>query len=136
MYEAFGVLLLRYRLALGWSQRRLATRLCEAAGTATLSRHEVSRWERGQRVPGPFWLGWLADVLSVPEPQLAAAAARAARQHRPARRLRARAARQPVTPRAAVRRPRNGVTRPGPAVRRGRSTPSRRATAGTLASDP
>ncbi|MGC5331008.1 helix-turn-helix domain-containing protein [Micromonospora sp. DT62] len=39
-------------------------------------RHEVSRWERQLRVPGEFWLGWLAVVLAVPADLLATAAAR------------------------------------------------------------
>ncbi|MEV7326921.1 helix-turn-helix transcriptional regulator [Micromonospora sp. NPDC093244] len=70
-----GPLLARRRLALGWSQRRTAAELCAAAGVPTLSRHEVSRWERQRRVPGGFWLGWLAVVLDVPLVVLAAAAA-------------------------------------------------------------
>ncbi|MDG4805343.1 helix-turn-helix transcriptional regulator [Micromonospora sp. WMMD1120] len=70
-----GPLLARCRLARGWSQRRTAAELCTAAGVPTLSRHEVSRWERGRRVPGGFWLGWLAAVLGVPLVVLAEAAA-------------------------------------------------------------
>ncbi|MFI5925211.1 helix-turn-helix domain-containing protein [Micromonospora sp. NPDC051543] len=74
-----GPLLVRHRLARGWSQRRAAAELCAAAGVATLSRHEVSRWERQRRVPGGFWLGWLAVVLDVPPVVLAEAAARTRR---------------------------------------------------------
>ncbi len=62
----FGPLLARSRLARGWSQARLAAELCAAAGVPTLSRHEVSRWERQRRVPGRFWRRWLAEVLAVP----------------------------------------------------------------------
>ncbi|MBQ1020409.1 helix-turn-helix domain-containing protein [Micromonospora sp. D93] len=61
-----GPLLARCRLARGWSQQRAAAELCAAAGVPTLSRHEISRWERQRRVPGGFWLGWLAVVLDVP----------------------------------------------------------------------
>ncbi|MDM4720009.1 helix-turn-helix transcriptional regulator [Micromonospora sp. WMMA1363] len=71
-----GPLLARLRRAQGWSQTRLATALCAASGVPTLSRHEVSRWERQRRVPGGFWLGWLAVVLSVPVEVLVRAAAR------------------------------------------------------------
>ncbi|WFF00603.1 helix-turn-helix domain-containing protein [Micromonospora sp. WMMD964] len=70
-----GPLLVSCRLARGWSQQRAAAELCAAAGVPTLSRHEVSRWERQRRVPGGFWLGWLAVVLDVPLVVLAEAAA-------------------------------------------------------------
>ncbi|MCO1599707.1 helix-turn-helix domain-containing protein [Micromonospora sp. RHAY321] len=74
-----GPLLARRRLARGWSQQRTAAELCAAAGVPTLSRHEVSRWERQRRIPGGFWLGWLAVVLDVPLVVLAEAAASARR---------------------------------------------------------
>ncbi|WP_327024815.1 helix-turn-helix domain-containing protein [Micromonospora sp. NBC_01739] len=61
-----GPPLTRLRLARGWSQSRLAAELCAAAGVPTLSRHEISRWERQRRTPGRFWHGWLAAVLGVP----------------------------------------------------------------------
>lgn len=48
-----------------------------------VSRTEVARWERGKRVPGPYWRGWLSSVLGVPVDQLGAAA-RAARALRAA----------------------------------------------------
>ncbi|MFB9239582.1 transcriptional regulator [Plantactinospora siamensis] len=70
-----GPLLVARRTALGWSQLGLAERLCAAAGLPTITRHEVSRWERERRVPGDFWLGWLAAVLDIPAGELAAAAA-------------------------------------------------------------
>ncbi|MGA4730078.1 helix-turn-helix domain-containing protein [Micromonospora taraxaci] len=112
-----GPLLARCRLARGWSQQRTAAELCAAAGVPTLSRHEVSRWERQRRVPGRFWLGWLAVVLDVPLVALAEAAAttrRATRRTVPTRPIRA--------------------TGPGPAARAGtppagRTGPGR--TAGT-----
>ncbi|GAB3150771.1 hypothetical protein GCM10027290_38850 [Micromonospora sonneratiae] len=68
-----GPILAKLRLAHGWSQLQLAERLCEASGVPTISRHEVSRWERQQRIPGDFWLGWLATVLETPLDRLAAA---------------------------------------------------------------
>ncbi|MBQ1052521.1 helix-turn-helix domain-containing protein [Micromonospora sp. C51] len=63
---SLGPLVARLRLARGWSQSRLAAELCAAAGVFTLSRHEISRWERGVRVPGRFWRGWLVRILAVP----------------------------------------------------------------------
>ncbi|MEU4369496.1 helix-turn-helix transcriptional regulator [Micromonospora chersina] len=70
-----GPLLAELRAAHGWSQRRVAAELCAAAGVPTLTRHEVSRWERQRRLPGDFWCGWLAVVLGVPGDLLAEAAA-------------------------------------------------------------
>jgi transcriptional regulator with XRE-family HTH domain len=29
-----------------------------------VSRHEVSRWERGARLPSPYWLAWIAVALN------------------------------------------------------------------------
>ncbi|MFG2168802.1 helix-turn-helix domain-containing protein [Micromonospora chersina] len=74
-----GPLLAELRGARGWSQRRIAAELCAAAGVPTLTRHEVSRWERQRRLPGDFWSGWLAVVLGVPGDLLAEAAARSRR---------------------------------------------------------
>jgi transcriptional regulator with XRE-family HTH domain len=73
--EAVGALLTRLRLARGYTQLRLAELLCAAAGTTTVTRNEVSRWEREDRIPGEFWLGWLAVVLEAPLDQLEAAVA-------------------------------------------------------------
>ncbi|MFI6265202.1 transcriptional regulator [Micromonospora sp. NPDC051006] len=78
-----GPLLTQLRLARGWSQQRTAAELCAAAGVPTLSRHEISRWERQVRVPGDFWLRWLAVVLAAPVALLTDAAARARRLARP-----------------------------------------------------
>lgn len=64
--EPIAVLLKRLRRAQGLSQLRLTEQLCQASGRPTVTRHEISRWERGDRVPGPFWLDWLAVVLQVP----------------------------------------------------------------------
>jgi transcriptional regulator with XRE-family HTH domain len=85
MDESLGPMLTRFRLARGWSQLRVAALLCAASGTVTVTRNEVSRWEREERVPSRFWLGWLALVLEVPVEELALAAART-RRRRPASR--------------------------------------------------
>lgn len=53
------------RLALGYSQGRLADLLCQV-GHGTVTREMISRWESGKRVPRPYWLRHLATVLEVP----------------------------------------------------------------------
>lgn len=69
-----GRLIAETRRRRGYSQTRLAALLCAAAGVTTVTRHEVSRWERGDRLPGEQWLAWLALVLDLPPAWLAAAA--------------------------------------------------------------
>jgi transcriptional regulator with XRE-family HTH domain len=65
-HTGIGVLIRDLRRELGWSQARLADRLCEVAEHATVTRDEVKRWESGKRCPGPFWLRHLATALEVP----------------------------------------------------------------------
>jgi transcriptional regulator with XRE-family HTH domain len=79
--ERIAALLTRLRRARGWSQLTLAEKLCAASETATVSRHEISRWERGQRTPGPFWLRWLALTLDAPLGLLQAAVANTRCRH-------------------------------------------------------
>lgn len=66
---SFGEELARLRRRRGLSQQRLADLLCAAAGVTTVSRNEVSRWERGERLPARAWLGWLSQVLGAPLPE-------------------------------------------------------------------
>ncbi|MGH3841615.1 MAG: helix-turn-helix domain-containing protein, partial [Pseudonocardiaceae bacterium] len=61
-----GAVIRELRESLGWSQSRLATALCKVANHATVTRENVSRWETGKRIPGPWWLQHLATVLQVP----------------------------------------------------------------------
>lgn len=61
----YGRRLRMLRLARGWSQLVVAGKLNEVSGRPTISRHEVSRWERGDRVPGGFWQQHLATVFEV-----------------------------------------------------------------------
>jgi transcriptional regulator with XRE-family HTH domain len=68
--STFGPRLAQLRRSRGLSQQQLANLLCAATGTCTLTRNEISRWERGQRRPAQAWLGWLALVLAVPREQL------------------------------------------------------------------
>lgn len=65
--SSMGALIRDLRTARGWSQGQLADELCRASGHPTVTREEISRWERGVRVPGPFWLPHLADVLQTPQ---------------------------------------------------------------------
>ncbi|WP_162908338.1 helix-turn-helix domain-containing protein, partial [Allorhizocola rhizosphaerae] len=63
---SFGLRLAALRRRHGWSQRRLAELLCAASGVPTVSRNEVSRWERGLRTPTGPWLATLSQVLQEP----------------------------------------------------------------------
>jgi len=84
--ESLGALLTQVRINQGRTQLRLAELLCAASGLPTVTRHEISRWEREQRVPSAYWLRWLAVVLDVPLDELerAAAVTRAGRAGQPA----------------------------------------------------
>ena len=55
--ESIGALLARARTSAGKSQLRLAELLCAASGSPTVTRHEVSCWEREQRLPQRFSKG-------------------------------------------------------------------------------
>lgn len=75
MRETVGEAVRRLRLARGWSQRRLAEALAEAApGRVPPTRNDVSRWEIGTRSPRE-WLPFLARALEVPREMLEAAKA-------------------------------------------------------------
>lgn len=73
--EPIGRLIARRRRELGKSQQRLADLLCAVSGHPTVTRHEVSRWERGARVPVGETLCWLAQVLAIEMDTLEIAAA-------------------------------------------------------------
>nr|WP_231104919.1 helix-turn-helix transcriptional regulator [Haloechinothrix halophila] len=78
-----GSLVRQARQELGLSQHALAEALMSLSNNYGVSRTEIARWERGKRVPGPYWRGWLSSALGVPAEQLGAAA-RAARARRAA----------------------------------------------------
>ena len=61
--KEFGRYLARLRGAR--SQRAQAAVLCELAQTPTLTRNEISRWERGERIPDD-WLPYIARAHNVP----------------------------------------------------------------------
>ncbi|MFJ2769732.1 helix-turn-helix domain-containing protein [Streptomyces sp. NPDC087300] len=72
--RTFGAHLAALRKRAQLSQSQLAARLCLLSGTATLTRNEISRWERGERLPDA-WLAALGTVLAVPPGDLERAAA-------------------------------------------------------------
>jgi transcriptional regulator with XRE-family HTH domain len=74
--EVIGAMLARIRAERRLTQHQVATMLKQVSSMPTVTRHEVSRWERGERIPSEYWLGWLAQVLEVPLPELRAARAR------------------------------------------------------------
>lgn len=67
---AIGPLIRDLRLARGWSQGRLARDLGEIAERDSITREDISRWERGRVIPGPYWLTHLSDVFGVSEDAL------------------------------------------------------------------
>ncbi|MFJ8913065.1 multiprotein-bridging factor 1 family protein [Amycolatopsis sp. NPDC102389] len=75
-------LLTEQRISKGWSQCDLVTRLHTLSGNDSVTREEVSRWERGKRIPGPYWRQWLGDVLDTSSRELELAAAVARRRRR------------------------------------------------------
>ncbi|WP_433612610.1 helix-turn-helix domain-containing protein [Dactylosporangium sp. CA-139114] len=64
--DDFGALVAHRRRRLGMSQRDLADRVCVVSGRPTFTRHELSRYERGVRLPGRTMIAVLAAVLDVP----------------------------------------------------------------------
>ncbi|MCO6009040.1 helix-turn-helix domain-containing protein [Actinoallomurus purpureus] len=62
--EEFGAYLARLRRQAGKSQRRLAEILCDLSGCSTVTRHEIGRYERGERTPR-YWLPYIAEALGV-----------------------------------------------------------------------
>jgi transcriptional regulator with XRE-family HTH domain len=76
--ESFGQLITRCRSRLGLSQRELADQVCAALGRATVTRHELSRYERDVRLPRYSTLEALAVSLNIPLSELQLAIARQA----------------------------------------------------------
>ncbi|WP_326797436.1 helix-turn-helix domain-containing protein [Streptomyces sp. NBC_01808] len=72
--QQFGAYMARLRHAARLSQRQVAAQLCLAAGVSSVTRNEVSRWERGGRVPDA-WLAPLAQTLGVPRGEMERGAA-------------------------------------------------------------
>ncbi|WP_372446222.1 helix-turn-helix domain-containing protein [Kribbella aluminosa] len=58
------------RHRLGLSQYVIADELARVSGNDSLTREEVARWERGKRLPGPYWRRWICVVLRLPTSDL------------------------------------------------------------------
>ena len=71
----FGELIAHRRRQLGLTQCGLADHLCAKTGRPTFTRHEISRYERGVRLPAALLLAVLADILELPLAVLRQAAA-------------------------------------------------------------
>jgi transcriptional regulator with XRE-family HTH domain len=75
--EQISQLIRRARTFRGMTQAGLASQLASLSGNPGVSRDQVARWERGGRVPSPYWRDWLGVALSVPRVELDRAATRA-----------------------------------------------------------
>jgi transcriptional regulator with XRE-family HTH domain len=78
--ESISELIKWVRVRRGISQRELAESLVAASGRDTVTRGDISRWERGKRIPTNHWLRWLSHVLEIPLPTLQYAASVARRK--------------------------------------------------------
>jgi len=82
--QPIGALIRDVRRRRHMTQYALAAELIVASGNSAMTPSCIARWERGRRIPGPYWRGWLGVVLGVSDDQLAEAARLArARRHRP-----------------------------------------------------
>jgi transcriptional regulator with XRE-family HTH domain len=93
---SFGELVAQRRRDLGLSQRQLADRICAESGRPTVTRTEVSRYEREVRLPTRASLLPLAAALELP-PAVLAHAAQNFRDRRQQRMLAGRTGLQPQT---------------------------------------
>lgn len=71
---SLGELIAGRRRDLGLSQRDLADAVCRASGRVTVTRHEISRYERETRLPAATAAPALAAALGLPEAALRRAA--------------------------------------------------------------
>jgi transcriptional regulator with XRE-family HTH domain len=67
-------LIRRFRHRQGLSQQALAEKLAVISGNSSVTREHVSRWERGKRIPNPYWRVWLGRALEIPPEWLERAA--------------------------------------------------------------
>jgi transcriptional regulator with XRE-family HTH domain len=83
--DSLGPLIAARRRELGRSQERLAEQLCTISGRMTVTKNEVSRYEREERIPSADSLRHLALALAMPLATLERAAARSRAQRRKGR---------------------------------------------------
>lgn len=83
-YQRIGEMIKKRREEHGISQESFAKKLQQFAGTTTANRNIVSRWERGKRIPGPYWRAHISRATEIELATLerAARAARAAKINR------------------------------------------------------
>ena len=72
--ETIGSAIARLREVQGWSQSALAKHL-SALSRRKVHQDQISRWERGRRIPYPYWRRFLSELLHVPVEELSRAAA-------------------------------------------------------------
>lgn len=60
-----GEMIRQARNSLGYSQYAVADELVRISGNDSLTREQVARWERGKRIPGPYWRQWICAVLQL-----------------------------------------------------------------------
>ncbi len=83
-YQDIGGLIKCARVASKLSMAALARRLQIRAGTTAVTGNVISCWERGIRIPGPYWRVHLAQELGIARERLDHAAV-IARRNRPVR---------------------------------------------------
>ena len=71
----FGKLIASRRRELALTQGELADHLCARSGRPTFTRNEISRYERGVRIPAASLVAMLANLLDLPVGVLRQAAA-------------------------------------------------------------
>ncbi|AHH96329.1 hypothetical protein GCM10010174_76690 [Kutzneria viridogrisea] len=79
MQSTISELIVHLRTEHGLTQYELAVQLAGVSDNDAITREEVSRWERGKRIPGPYWRGWLSEVLGYPKDKWESAAVNARR---------------------------------------------------------
>jgi transcriptional regulator with XRE-family HTH domain len=72
--KQFGAYLASMRRKAKMSRRQLAERLCTLSRVTTITRNEISPWERGKRIP-ESWLPFIGRALGLPIAELEQAAA-------------------------------------------------------------
>lgn len=70
-----GEVIRQARLGRGLTQGQLAASLAKRSANESVTREQITRWERGSRIPSPYWRQWLGEVLGLDMAQLDRAAA-------------------------------------------------------------
>jgi putative transcriptional regulator len=73
--EPIGDLIRQLRQRHGLTQGGLAGKLVDISGNDGMNRRQVARWERGKRIPGPYWRNWIGVAFDIPVVRLDRAAA-------------------------------------------------------------